>query len=322
MHFIEVNGVGLRYELSGSGERTVVLIHEMGGSLESWDEVAPVLAAQPARAALRHARGRAVGEGAGRALHRHHGGRSGRAARCAAASPARWRSPASPSAGRSRCMRRCACPSASRRSWSAALPPASLPTGARRVLARVERIEREGMRMAVEDFDGQRLCAGAARRRGALCRLPRPLARQRSGELRRHLPHAGRHGPAGGACPHRLPRAGAGRPPRPRAPAGAGRAGRPRASPARATRCWRPATTWRWRRRSSSQRPSASSLDRTWPSCWQNSARHAGTYDARRIVKRCVFASGLVARVQALLPALRPQYMFSPAACPVPRLRA
>ena len=45
MPFIEVNGVGLRYELSGRGERTLVLIHEMGGSLESWDEVAPVLAA-------------------------------------------------------------------------------------------------------------------------------------------------------------------------------------------------------------------------------------------------------------------------------------
>jgi 3-oxoadipate enol-lactonase len=45
MNFIEVNGVGLRYELSGRGDRTVVLIHEMGGSLESWDQVAPVLAA-------------------------------------------------------------------------------------------------------------------------------------------------------------------------------------------------------------------------------------------------------------------------------------
>ena len=45
MNFIEANGVGLRYELSGSGERTVVLIHEMGGSLESWDEVVPRLAA-------------------------------------------------------------------------------------------------------------------------------------------------------------------------------------------------------------------------------------------------------------------------------------
>ncbi len=43
MNFIEANGVGLRYELSGSGERTVVLIHEMGGSLESWDEVVPRL---------------------------------------------------------------------------------------------------------------------------------------------------------------------------------------------------------------------------------------------------------------------------------------
>jgi len=41
MDFIELDGVGLRYELSGSGERTLVLVHEMGGSLESWDDVAP-----------------------------------------------------------------------------------------------------------------------------------------------------------------------------------------------------------------------------------------------------------------------------------------
>ena len=41
MDFIDANGVGLRCELSGSGERTLVLVHEMGGSLESWDEVAP-----------------------------------------------------------------------------------------------------------------------------------------------------------------------------------------------------------------------------------------------------------------------------------------
>ena len=44
MNFIEANGIGLRYELSGSGSRTIVLIHEMGGSLESWDEVVPRLA--------------------------------------------------------------------------------------------------------------------------------------------------------------------------------------------------------------------------------------------------------------------------------------
>ena len=41
MEFIELNGAVLRYELSGKGDRTLVLVHEMGGSLESWDDVAP-----------------------------------------------------------------------------------------------------------------------------------------------------------------------------------------------------------------------------------------------------------------------------------------
>lgn len=41
MEFIELNGAALRYELSGEGERTLVLVHEMGGSLESWDDVVP-----------------------------------------------------------------------------------------------------------------------------------------------------------------------------------------------------------------------------------------------------------------------------------------
>ena len=41
MDFIEANGAALRCELSGKGDRTLVLVHEMGGSLESWDEVAP-----------------------------------------------------------------------------------------------------------------------------------------------------------------------------------------------------------------------------------------------------------------------------------------
>jgi 3-oxoadipate enol-lactonase len=40
MDFIELDGVALRYELSGKGDRTLVLVHEMGGSLESWDDVA------------------------------------------------------------------------------------------------------------------------------------------------------------------------------------------------------------------------------------------------------------------------------------------
>ena len=56
--FIEVNGVGLRWELAGGGgERTVVLIHVTGGSLESWDEAAARHAArepQALRRVLRH----------------------------------------------------------------------------------------------------------------------------------------------------------------------------------------------------------------------------------------------------------------------------
>lgn len=52
MHFIELDGVALRYELSGRGQRTLVLVHEMGGSLESWDGVAPLVAS--ARRVLRY----------------------------------------------------------------------------------------------------------------------------------------------------------------------------------------------------------------------------------------------------------------------------
>jgi len=44
MDFIELDGLTLRYELSGKGDRTLVLVHEMGGSLESWDDVVPRLA--------------------------------------------------------------------------------------------------------------------------------------------------------------------------------------------------------------------------------------------------------------------------------------
>jgi 3-oxoadipate enol-lactonase len=35
--WIEVNGVSLRYVLSGLGDRVLVLVHEMGGSIESFD---------------------------------------------------------------------------------------------------------------------------------------------------------------------------------------------------------------------------------------------------------------------------------------------
>lgn len=43
MDWIEVNGTSLRYELSGSGKTTLVLVHEMGGTLDSWDQVLPAL---------------------------------------------------------------------------------------------------------------------------------------------------------------------------------------------------------------------------------------------------------------------------------------
>lgn len=42
--WIEANGAALRYELAGNGRKTLVLVHEMGGSLESWDFVLPALA--------------------------------------------------------------------------------------------------------------------------------------------------------------------------------------------------------------------------------------------------------------------------------------
>ncbi len=41
--WIEANGVSLRYALSGEGEKVLVLIHEMGGSIESFDCMADLL---------------------------------------------------------------------------------------------------------------------------------------------------------------------------------------------------------------------------------------------------------------------------------------
>jgi 3-oxoadipate enol-lactonase len=43
MNWIEVNGTSLRHELSGSGNTALVLVHEMGGTLDSWDQVLPAL---------------------------------------------------------------------------------------------------------------------------------------------------------------------------------------------------------------------------------------------------------------------------------------
>jgi 3-oxoadipate enol-lactonase len=42
--FIDANGVSLHYELAGARGPSVVLLHELGGTLHSWDKVAPRLA--------------------------------------------------------------------------------------------------------------------------------------------------------------------------------------------------------------------------------------------------------------------------------------
>jgi 3-oxoadipate enol-lactonase len=39
----EANGISIHYELAGEAGPVVVLLHEMGGSLESWDGIAPAL---------------------------------------------------------------------------------------------------------------------------------------------------------------------------------------------------------------------------------------------------------------------------------------
>ncbi|HYP11823.1 MAG TPA: alpha/beta fold hydrolase [Xanthobacteraceae bacterium] len=41
--FVDANGVSLHYALAGAG-RSVVLLHELGGTLNSWDGVVPRLA--------------------------------------------------------------------------------------------------------------------------------------------------------------------------------------------------------------------------------------------------------------------------------------
>jgi len=38
----DANGISIHFELAGNGP-SVVLLHEMGGTLDSWDEIAPAL---------------------------------------------------------------------------------------------------------------------------------------------------------------------------------------------------------------------------------------------------------------------------------------
>lgn len=43
MPFIETNGASFHYRLEGSSGPTVILLHEIGGALDSWDEIVPEL---------------------------------------------------------------------------------------------------------------------------------------------------------------------------------------------------------------------------------------------------------------------------------------
>lgn len=43
MQWATVNGLSIRYNLAGHGSTTIVMLHEIGGSLESWDAIAPAL---------------------------------------------------------------------------------------------------------------------------------------------------------------------------------------------------------------------------------------------------------------------------------------
>lgn len=52
MDFIEINGAGLRYDAVGEGPRTIVLLHEMAGSLEAYDELLPLVL--PGRRVIRY----------------------------------------------------------------------------------------------------------------------------------------------------------------------------------------------------------------------------------------------------------------------------
>jgi 3-oxoadipate enol-lactonase len=45
MQWVIVNGLSTRYALAGHGTATIVMLHEIGGSLESWDAIAPALGA-------------------------------------------------------------------------------------------------------------------------------------------------------------------------------------------------------------------------------------------------------------------------------------
>ena len=43
MGWMTSSGVSMHYEVSGRGQRSLILVHELGGTLDSWDAVLPLL---------------------------------------------------------------------------------------------------------------------------------------------------------------------------------------------------------------------------------------------------------------------------------------
>jgi len=68
MDWIDIDSTSLRYDLSGAGRDTLVLVHEAGGMLESWDECMPALQAR-LRVLRYDQRGFGLSEKAAGALH-------------------------------------------------------------------------------------------------------------------------------------------------------------------------------------------------------------------------------------------------------------
>ena len=121
VNFAEVNGTALRFDLSGSGASTLVLIHEMGGTIESWDAVAPLLSAK--RRILRYdTRGAGLSQKVRGTLTIDTMVDDLIALLDMLGITGQSRSPALPSAAPLRCMLRCAFPSGSQ-PWSSAARP-------------------------------------------------------------------------------------------------------------------------------------------------------------------------------------------------------
>ena len=189
MNWIEVNGTSLRYELSGSGKTTLVLVHEMGGTLDSWDQVLPAL--NNARRCCATTRV---------------------APACQRRSAARLRSTTWQTTSR-HCWMRSASPARSRIAGTAVggaiaiyfavrhaarvgalvvtSPATGVPADRRQAtLDRAAAAETKGMRGIVDAEFRQLLSARGPPQRRGLPQIPRALAGQRSAELRRDQSHA------------------------------------------------------------------------------------------------------------------------------------